>query len=77
MAMFKIEEYDENREGRNCPRCGQGEIAARVLEAHPWQKLDGPDADGNYGIVAEGEDYEVRCECGCVYWVPGQAFIYA
>jgi len=40
MGMFKLNEYDENREGRNCPRCGQEEIAARVLEAHTWQLLD-------------------------------------
>jgi uncharacterized Zn finger protein len=77
MAMFKLNEYDENRELRNCPNCGQDENVARVLEAHPWRKLEGPDADGNYTITAEGEDHEVRCECGHVYWVPGRASIYA
>jgi hypothetical protein len=76
MAMFKLNEYDENRELRNC-ECGADENDATVLEAHPWQKLEGPDADGNYTITAEGEDHEVRCECGHVYWVPGRASIYA
>jgi hypothetical protein len=74
--MFKLNEYDENRELRNCPKCGQDENAARVIAAHPWQKLEGPDADGNYGVVAEGEDHEIRCECGFVYWVPGRASSY-
>lgn len=72
--MFKLEDYKQGRTLFTCPRCGQDENVARVVEAHPWQRLGGPDQDGNYTILAEGDDLELRCECGAIYWVPGRAY---
>ncbi len=68
--MFKLEEYDYSRELKSCPQCGRDENYARVLEAHPWQKWDTLGKE----VIAEGEDLEVKCPCGHVYYVPGRAF---
>jgi hypothetical protein len=76
MRLFRLSAYSNERELLECPECGLCENTAKVIEAHSWQELDGPDCDGNYAVIAQGEDHELKCECGYVYYVPGRITLY-
>ena len=72
MAMFDMAEYESDRL-HVCPACGANENEAKVVESHPWQRLEENEAGDGYIVAAQGEDLECRCgKCGGIYWVPGR-----
>ena len=74
--MFKRDRYESGAPG-HCPECGVTTNAAKCLEAHPWQELEQVlEERDTYFVAAEGDDLEMRCTCGAIYWAPGQARFY-
>ena len=70
MSAFEESEHRSD-ELHTCPDCGADENAAECVCAHPWQHLATlSDVPGSFEIIAEGEDLEMRCACGRIYWVP-------